>query len=149
MIQCIILDNHIMTTEFYDAFERHAEDAETLFQAARWANADHLFGLATECGLKRLMLEFGMRWDTGKDVPQDQPDRVHVDLAWDRYEHYRAGYGAMKYVLSAPNVFNDWKVFQRYAKQSNFDLVRVNPHRNGCEEVRVLLQQAILDGIIL
>jgi len=40
--------------DFLDAHERHWEDAELLFGNRRWANADHLYGLAAECGLKAL-----------------------------------------------------------------------------------------------
>jgi len=86
-------------TDFRDSFERHSKDAKTLFSLSRWANADHLFGLATECGLKQLMLIFGMLWDSSHDKPKERDDRVHVDKAWDRYEHYRSGPEAARYVL--------------------------------------------------
>lgn len=44
-----------MAENFLDAHHRHWDDAELLYQAQRWANADHLFGVSAECGLKRLM----------------------------------------------------------------------------------------------
>lgn len=138
-----------MNADFHDAFERHNGDAETLFASSRWANADHLFGLATECGLKSLMLAFGMTWDTAKDRPLQGDDRVHVDGTWDRYEHYRAGHGAMKYLLSSPNPFLNWDVSQRYAAEANFAEAFVKPHKAACEEVGDLLNQAHLEGIIL
>lgn len=49
-----------MVTDFMDAHHRHWEDAELLFNASRWANADHHYGMVAECGLKRLMIVFGM-----------------------------------------------------------------------------------------
>lgn len=49
-----------MNPDFLDAHDRHWNDAEYLFAALRWANADHLYGLSAECGLKRLMIAFGM-----------------------------------------------------------------------------------------
>lgn len=49
-----------MQVDFLDAHFRHWEDVEQLFQQHRLANADHLYGLAAECGLKRLMMVFGM-----------------------------------------------------------------------------------------
>lgn len=137
-----------MMTDYLDAFERHAVDAETLFQASRWANADHLFGLATECGLKRLMLAFRMPWDSTKESPRKSEDKKHVDAVWDRYEHYRAGYGNANYVLLSPNPFSNWDASQRYAAQSNFDIARVVPHQSACDDVRKLLKQALLEGII-
>lgn len=42
-------------TDFVDAHERHWRDAELLWQHQRWANADQLYGLSAECGLKALM----------------------------------------------------------------------------------------------
>ncbi len=41
-----------MNTNYKNAARRHYEDAEILFNRLRWANADQLYGLAAECGLK-------------------------------------------------------------------------------------------------
>jgi hypothetical protein len=40
-----------MNADFLDAHYRHWQDAELLFGRGRLANADHLYGLAAECGL--------------------------------------------------------------------------------------------------
>ncbi|WHF34964.1 hypothetical protein [Aeromonas salmonicida] len=50
-----------MQADFLDAHARHWDDAESLLQAQRWANADHLYGMAAECGLKQLMRVFMYR----------------------------------------------------------------------------------------
>jgi hypothetical protein len=42
-----------MNTDFLDAHERHHDDADHLHANARHANADHLYGVSAECGLKR------------------------------------------------------------------------------------------------
>lgn len=52
-----------MKADFLDAHERHLIDAKQLYNAARIANADHLYGLSAECGLKQLMYCFGMSLD--------------------------------------------------------------------------------------
>ena len=31
--------------DFFDASQRHWDDAQSLYVAQRWANADHLYGL--------------------------------------------------------------------------------------------------------
>ena len=49
-----------MNTDFLDAHKRHWADAELLYNEDRWANADHLYGMAAECGLKRLILLFAL-----------------------------------------------------------------------------------------
>ena len=67
-----------MNTDFLDAHYRHWEDAELLFNAKHWANADHLYGFSAECGLKQLMKKFGMPIDTTTGTPSKGQDRVHV-----------------------------------------------------------------------
>lgn len=138
-----------MQADYLDAHERHWVDAEGLFQAQRWANADHLYGMAAECGLKRLMLAFGMPYDTTKDRPNSQQDRVHANGTWARFESYRCGHhqGA-GYALTTPNPFADWDVAQRYAHQSNFDQARAESHQVGVILVRNLVQKAKREGLI-
>jgi hypothetical protein len=138
-----------MQSDFLDAHNRHWQDAEQLFEAERWANADQLFGVAAECGLKKLMLAFGMPFDTNRNMPQERQDKQHADGIWARYEAYRSGHhqGA-NYGLTANNPFQDWDVSQRYANQSHFDQARVQPHRGGANEVRQLIRKAQLEGLI-
>ena len=138
-----------LQADFLDAHHRHWDDAERLFVAGRWANADHLYGMAAECGLKRLMLAFGMPFDSTKDRPTSQPDRVHADGVWARFESYRCGHDAgAGYVLPGINPFADWHVSQRYAKQSQFDVARTTPHQTGANQVRQLIKKAELEGLI-
>jgi len=138
-----------MQADFLDAHERHWTDAETLFQAQRWANADHLYGMAAECGLKRLMLAFGMKVNPSTGSPVDGKDWKHANGIWARFESYRCGHhqGAA-YVLPTPDPFTDWEVAQRYAHQSNFDQARVNDHQSGASQVRELVKKARREGLI-
>lgn len=137
-----------MQTDFYDAHVRHWDDAERLYGASRWANADHLYGLAVECGLKRLMITFGM--PIGADGgPVQKSDKVHAEQAWDHYETYRSGHVAgASYGLPIANPFLDWNVSQRYANESNFDLARTTAHRTGAEVVYKLVIKALLEGLL-
>lgn len=138
-----------MQADFLNAHERHWDDAEILLQAQRWANADHLYGIAAECGLKRLMLVFGMPYDMAKDFPASRQDRVHANGAWARFESYRSGHAqGTSYVLPADDPFNNWDVSDRYAHQSNFDVARATGHQAGALLVRNLIKQAKLDGLI-
>ena len=137
-----------MQPDFLDAHDRHRHDAELLYSQKRWANADHLFGLAAECGLKRLMIAFGMVVGS-EGRPQDSLDRVHADKVWARYEAYRSGYAnGSNYVLTTNNPFSGWDISQRYARGDQFDESRVSAHRRGAEVVRTLLKQARVDGIL-
>lgn len=139
-----------MQADFLDAHVRHWDDAERLHDAQCWPNADHLYGVAAECGLKRLMLAFGMPFDSGRDSPQRDEDRKHVDVIWARYESYRSGHHqGVGYVLTGSNnPFADWHVSQRYAHRSQFEAARVAPHRAGADLVRTLVKKAEREGLI-
>ncbi len=138
-----------MQTDFLDAHNRHWDDAELLLAQKRLANADHLYGLATECGLKRLMLAFGMSFDTAKDRPTKGVDCKHADGIWGRFESYRCGHhrGAA-YVLPNTNPFIDWGINQRYANQNRFDDARVSQHKSGADTVRELVKKAQREGLL-
>lgn len=138
-----------MQADFLDAHERHWTDAETLLRAERWANADHLYGMTAECGLKRLMLAFGMPYDSARDLPTKSKDQVHANKIWARFESYRSGHHqGTAYVLPTPDPFTDWDVAQRYAHQSNFGQARVVAHQCGASQVRALVQKARREGLI-
>lgn len=138
-----------MQADFLDAHHRHWDDAERLFLAQRWANADHLYGFAAECGLKRLMLAFGMPYDVAKDRPQHDVDRKHADEVWARFESYRSGavLGAGYAPVVAANPFSQWSASQRYAHHSNFNQARANGHRVGADAVRALVLKAQREGL--
>lgn len=143
-----------MTTRpanFIDAHQRHWEDAEFLHEGLRWANADHLYGISAECGLKALMaLISPLNWPFGE--PIESKDKVHVNYldpkystkqnAWDRYQTYLAGSLGTRYTLAQNNPFQDWDISDRYAKRTHFSEASVIPHRQGAEAVRQLVQQA-------
>ncbi len=142
-----------MMSDFLDAHHRHWQDAELLFADSRWANADHLYGMAAECGLKRLMMAFGMNVDSTTGSPEKSTDRVHVMEnrkvnTWDRYESYRSGNSASAYVLPSANPFLDWDVSQRYAHRMYFTQEIAESHRNGALAIRNLVTDAVLEGII-
>lgn len=138
-----------MKADYLDAHERHWDDAEMLRDAQRWANADHLYGMAAECGLKRLMLAFDMPFDQTKDKPTERKDCTHADEIWMQYETYRSGHpqGA-GYGLPSTNPFGDWDVAQRYARQAEFDAARIAPHRVGADNVNRLVIKAVVEGLI-
>jgi hypothetical protein len=139
-----------MQADFLDAHKRHWEDAERLFQAQRWANADHLYGMAAECGLKRLMQAFGMPLDVSKDRPLKQEDRVHANGVWTRFESYRQGHvQGTGYLLSTTSCFSTWDISDRYAHQSSFDQPRAQAHQTGALAVCELIKKAQREGFLI
>lgn len=138
-----------MQADFSDAHGRHWNDAEKLFMEQRWANADHLYGMAAECGIKRLMLAFGMPYDTTTDKPSTRADQTHANGIWDRYDSYRSGHhqGA-GYALKNSNPFSSWHVAQRYAHQNQFNQVIAATHQAAALEVHQLMKKAEIEGLI-
>jgi hypothetical protein len=135
-----------MQDDFLDAHRRHLDDAERLFQAQRWANADHLYGIAAECGLKALIEKL-------KGGPLDSRDKFHVmeeskpSNAWLKYQTYISGHAkAAKLSLPTINPFSDWLVSQRYANQSNFDCARAQSHKKGATAVAALIRITDVEG---
>lgn len=142
------MDSAPVQADFHDAHDRHWQDAEKLYADSRWANADHLYGLAAECGLKRLMLGFGMLL-RADGVPKGRDDRKHADQLWVRYDAYRESHHTgTAYPVPAVNPFGDWSIEQRYANQNGFDVTRVNAHRRGADVIRRLVSKARADGLI-
>ena len=135
-----------MQADFLDASQRHWDDAERLFQAQRWANADQLYGIAAECGLKCLMRAFGMEVNSKNGSPTKELDRVHANKISARFESYRSGAEATGYVLSTPGAFDNWDISDRYAHQSNFDKSRAKGHQDGAQAVRDLIKKARYEG---
>jgi hypothetical protein len=138
-----------MHADFLDAHRRHLRDADFLLSASRLANADHLYGMAAECGLKRLMLAFDMATRPSDGAPVNIQDRAHVDKLWVRYETYRSGrVDGVQLGLPSSTPFDDWCVSQRYAHEDGFDRARVAPHQTGAHAVHALVKKAERAGLL-
>ena len=136
-----------MNAAFLDAHERHWEDAELLKDAARLANADHLYGLAAECGLKELMICFGMIVNASGEP--SKKDKRHVNEIWDRFETYRSGHSnGTGYTLPSTNPFTLWDVNQRYASREFFDQTIIQQHRQGALIVKGFITKARTEGLL-
>lgn len=139
-----------MQADFLDAHERHWHDAERLFAEGRYANADHLYGMAAECGLKRLMVKFGMAVQPATESPTDSKDRKHVNIIWARFESYRSGkVEGVDYGLPTPNPFDNWDASDRYAHQSNFSQAGVQIHQAGAAAICELIKKAQRAGLLV
>ncbi len=136
-----------MKADFLDSHNRHWLDGEKLFRCGRWANADHLYGIAAECGLKALMKLFGMGIDISTGAPSAKDDKVHIPKIWNRFDSYRSGIQAISYSLPE-NPFRDWDISQRYTNESYFQESNVGPHREGSLVIRKLTEKAIMEGLM-
>ena len=141
------MNNPNMPTDFLDAMKRHWRDAELLRspEQLRLANADHLYGMAAECGLKSLMTKEGM--DLDKNPAHKQKYKKHINATWEHFSDFRQGRLAT-YTLTVSNPFNDWLVDQRYAAEANFNDARVDGYKAGAQQVYDLVERAENDGVL-
>lgn len=131
--------------DFADAHSRHWHDAERLFLCERWANADHLYGLSAECGLKAVL-------EAKKQIPKGGPVQTqfkkHIDKLWQEFKIFAEGRLAAGYLSMLPidEPFGDWCIDQRYTNQDQFEKVQVEPHREAAQAVCAIVQHVIQDG---
>lgn len=132
--------------DFADAHRRHLEDADLLFDNDRWANADHLYGLSAECGLKAIMLGLDMSVDaTG--TPTEREHKRHVNGLWPVFRDFTRKHSGGKYLSLLPDgtPFDDWSIDDRYANRGHFQRANVAPHRAAANKVGEAVQRAKLD----
>ena len=133
----------VYPADFFDAHRRHWKDAELLFGHNRWANADQLYGLSAECGLKAVMKTLGMPVDrTG--TPTMQKHRVHVQDLWPIFVRFAGGRNGAWYLSLLPSgsPFVDWSHHDRYANRSHFQKIHVKSHREAARKIRAMIQHA-------
>lgn len=129
--------------EYCCAHRRHWKDAELLLKNCRWANADQLYGLSAECGLKALMPDLGMPMK-----------HKHLEVIWPDFAKFAtAALGRVnaRYVALLPTgtPFSDWSVQNRYAHSCHFPESAVEPHRKAACAVRKMVDVAQQDGVQL
>ena len=136
--------------DFHDAHLRHWQDAELLFRHDRWANADQLYGLSAECGLKAVMLGSGMRVRRSDGAPEQSEHRQHVAELWPVFGAFVSGRKRARYLRLLPNVnpFASWSIADRYADGRHCNRERVGLHRLAANKVRSMVQSAQQDGVL-
>ena len=122
-------------TDFDNAGKRHFKDANFLFDAQRYPNADQLYGLAVECALKSMMcLHLGAKLNS-KDYVEltDKIYSFHIDKLWGEFCSLIGGKGAVSFPLFSSAPFDDWRVEQRYHNSRSLALPKVENHRNAAD----------------
>ena len=133
--------------DYPDAHLRHWEDAERLFAARRFANADQLYGFSAECGLKAVMVENGM-CIKGLGIPKNRKYRTHIHELWAMFRAFVEGRptGTLLYRLPECNPFLAWSHHNRYARSSDFVDQAVALHREAAWQVRLFYLRLKLSG---
>ena len=128
--------------DFTDAHSRHWQDAELLFAHDRWANADQLYGLSAECGLKAVMQELGMPVDAAGKPATDY--RKHVNALWLIFQDFTNNRDGARYLQMLPpgSPFANWAIEDRYANRDDFRRADVESHRAATQEIARMVSDA-------
>ena len=124
--------------DFANAHVRHWRDAEYLFDAGRWGNADQLYGLSAECGLKAVMVADGLPVDAAGSPRRGYKE--HVDTLWGIFHTFAQGRRTghlLHHLRQQSNPFASWSVHNRYANDVRFNQTAVAPHRTAARKVRI------------
>lgn len=138
--------------DYHHAAKRSYRDAELLMANTRPINAGHLYGFASECGIKSLLVAHGLPTNpTTGDIIENRPYnyRVHINKLVSTMPAFVSGRGGAKYLAMMPNInhFSNWRVEFRYYLDTAVP-TNVNSWRSATIEVITMLDQAVLDGVI-
>ena len=143
---------------FLHSSRRLHSDAEHLVAdntADRRLNAAHFHGLASECGLKYLLLLCGglQRDANTGDLAGSRP---HVDRMVDAsglatsYRSLVSGHTHSRYFLQLPSIssLQSWKPEYRYYDQAHADYPKTDEvsWQTASKEIQTALDAALLDG---
>ena len=133
--------------DYADAHLRHWTDAELLYAEKHWPNADYLYGLSAECGLKAVMRHWKCRPKPGKCRPKPGKRWGHLPELWPTFETFAQGRNDGRYLQLLPvgEPFADWSIHGRYANRKHFDQGRVGPHRDAARGIRVMVDSMELE----
>ncbi|MGH3546096.1 MAG: hypothetical protein ACRDPW_09260 [Mycobacteriales bacterium] len=145
-------------SSFAVATRRHYEDAEFLFSGRRCVSADHLAGLAAECGLKAILLKCGeakMNSKSGKPVlvaPNSGEEKSlgHVDELWNQLPLIVSGRSAKRFtaLVARPAPFATWRITDRYSDGTTITAECARKHLDAAGQILGLLEQAEREGTL-
>ena len=124
-----------MPEDYAVAATRHFRDAALLEESRRLANADHLFGLAAECAIKRALVELPGFRDGGRLAPAYHK---HVNHLWDsvQVQSIQKRYPGLVVVLKGlRQPFSDWSADQRYGPDGGVTGEAVGRHHRAAARI--------------
>jgi len=145
----------MVNPDFKAAARRHHDDARFLLGDKRWANADHLAGIAAECALKAIMTlaPFGAALNAHGILEWNQPPtklKQHIKDLWSELDLHVSGYSAPAFsaLLTGSTPFSNWDVSDRYGDGAAITQQEASKHLGAAAQVLAVLQQADLAGYV-
>lgn len=131
--------------DFADAHQRHWEDANLLYDHAKWANAAYLLGFSAECGLKAAMQALDWMPVDAKGKPEKSEHRRHIQDIWSIFEDLARDQLSARFALARANPFYDWSHHNRYANRCHVDPATVRRYRKGTQAVTRIMNLVRMD----
>ena len=125
----------IMGENYPAAAVRHFKDGSLLDDHGRLDNADQLFGLAAECGIKAALAPLLRR---SSDSSPAKLLRMHVNELWEQVpltRLQRSHPGLFAALKCFPTPFQDWAIEQRYWSDKSVSREDVTAHRKAAKRV--------------
>ena len=127
---------------YTDAALRHWNDAQLLEEENRVLNADHHYGFAAECAIKKVLVKLPAFSNTGV---LEKTYKEHINILWGKvnYQSLQKSYPTLSAFLKSTNPFSDWHVNQRYAVDGEIAKVTMELHKKSASR---LLRSVNLNG---
>lgn len=145
----------VVNPDFKAAARRHHDDASFLLGGKRWANADHLAGIAAECALKAIMTlaPFGAALNARGILTLSHPPKElkqHVKQLWSELDLHARGHSvpAFSALLTGSTPFSNWDVSDRYSDGAAITQQEGSAHLGAAAQVLAVLQQAEFAGYV-
>jgi len=116
---------------------RHLAAAETLYDTERRRDvAGYLYGIATECALKAVMAEAGLR-PLGNDKRKEDPFYAHFPALKTLLRDLQLGRAAatLKKFIENPNFMSQWDTDMRYCKGDEIRLEWIERWRDQARDI--------------
>lgn len=128
---------------YADAALRHWNDAKLLEEENRVENADHHYGFAAECAIKKVLVALPAFSNEGE---LEESYRKHVNILWEKvnYQSLQKSYPLLSALLKSTNPFSDWHVKQRYAADGLISKAAMELHKKSATR---LLGSVNLNGV--
>ena len=119
---------------YSDAAVRHWKDAQLLERENCVENADHHFGVAAECAVKKVLVAFPAFSTAGV---LEKAYKTHINALWGQVGHQslHKTYPKLYALIKAANPFSDWDVNQRYLADGGISKAAMELHKQSARRV--------------
>ncbi len=113
---------------------RHWQDAGLLENNNRLENADHHYGFAAECAIKKALVSLPSFVNSGS---LDKRFKTHINELWGRIalSSLQKAYPSLCALLKASDPYNNWHVDQRYFSDGRITQANVDSHKGSARRI--------------